>query len=78
MTIIQHFDKYTLFTQKRTDYMLFKQVIELIINKEHLTTDGLQKIVNIKSSMNFGPMKSTSIAVSREEVKQDQLILDYD
>ena len=34
--------------------MLFKQVIELMQNKAHLTPEGLQKIINIKSSMNLG------------------------
>ena len=34
--------------------MLFKQVIELMQNKTHLTPEGLQKIINIKSSMNLG------------------------
>ena len=34
--------------------MLFKQVIELMQNKVHLTPEGLQEIINIKSSMNLG------------------------
>jgi hypothetical protein len=38
--IIPHFDKYPLMTQKRADYELFKQVITLVQNKEHLTVDG--------------------------------------
>ena len=41
-------------TQKLADYLLFKQVVELINNKAHLTIEGLQKIVNIKASMNLG------------------------
>jgi hypothetical protein len=54
MVIIDHFDKYPLITQKWADYTLFKQAFELINNKEHLTTEGLQKIVAIKASINNG------------------------
>jgi hypothetical protein len=41
-------------TQKAADFKLFLQVTELIKNKEHLTTEGIQSIINIKSSMNLG------------------------
>lgn len=50
--IINHFDKYPLISQKRADFELFKQVF--LINKEHLTIEGLQKIVAIKYSINKG------------------------
>jgi len=52
--IIEHFNKYTLQTQKRADYELFKQALALIQNKEHLTKEGLEKIIAIKASMNWG------------------------
>jgi len=52
--IIDHFEKYPLITQKKADYLLFKQVIYLMNLKEHLTQDGLNKIVAIKTSMNLG------------------------
>ena len=41
-------------TQKAADFKLFLQVTEIIKNKGHLTTEGLQEIINIKSSMNLG------------------------
>ena len=41
-------------TQKAADFKLFLQVTELMKNKGHLTTEGLQEIINIKSSMNLG------------------------
>lgn len=53
MLIVNHFDKYPLLTEKRVDFELFKQVIDIILRKEHKTIEGLQKIVNIKASMNF-------------------------
>jgi len=52
--IIPHFDKYPLLTQKRVDFLLFKSIVELINRKEHLTEEGLIKIVNIKASLNNG------------------------
>ena len=52
--IIPHFDKYPLITKKHADYILFKQIINLMVNKEHNTLEGIQKIVNIKASLNTG------------------------
>ena len=52
--IIPHFDKYPLITQKRADFVLFKQVVDLIKHKKHVTLEGLQQIVDIKASMNNG------------------------
>jgi len=52
--IIDHFDKYPLITQKQADFKLFKSVAELVNKKEHLTIEGLKKIVNIRASMNLG------------------------
>ena len=47
--IINRFDKYNLITQKRADYLLFKQAFEIIKRKEHLTPEGLKKLVSIKA-----------------------------
>lgn len=52
--IIPHFLAYPLITQKQADFLLFKSIIELMNRKEHLTKEGLQKIVNIRASMNLG------------------------
>lgn len=52
--IIAHFDKYPLITQKLADYLLFKQSVDLIENKAHLTLEGLFKLVSIKGSLNWG------------------------
>ena len=52
--IIDHFDKYPLISQKFGDYQLFKQAYVLLLNKEHLTPEGIRKIVAIKATMNNG------------------------
>ena len=52
--IIDHFDKYPLITQKQADYKQCKYAYSIIKKKEHLTNEGLRKIVAIKASMNWG------------------------
>jgi hypothetical protein len=47
-------EKYPLLTKKAADFILFKQIIELMKNKEHLSINGLQQIINIKASMSSG------------------------
>jgi hypothetical protein len=50
--IIPHFLKYPLLSKKRADFLLFKSIVDLMNKGEHLTTEGLNKIVGIKASMN--------------------------
>lgn len=52
--LIIHIEKYPLLTPKAADFLLFKQVVELMSNKAHFTIEGLNQIVNIKASMNLG------------------------
>ena len=52
--VIPHFDNYPLVTQKQADFLLFKEIVNLMNNKEHLTNDGLIKIISLKSSLNLG------------------------
>jgi hypothetical protein len=54
LLIIDHFEKYPLISQKRADFELLKQAFFLVRNKEHLTEEGLKKIVAIKASINTG------------------------
>jgi len=60
--IVDHLDLYPLITQKLSDYELFKEVLNLILNKQHLTLSGLHKIVAIKASMNLGLSESLQAA----------------
>jgi hypothetical protein len=43
-----------LLTQKQADFELLKQAFVLVQNKEHLTPEGLEKIIAIKASINNG------------------------
>jgi hypothetical protein len=54
MIIVNHFENYPLITKKHSDFLLFKAVIQLMVNKEHLTEEGLLKIISIRASLNKG------------------------
>lgn len=56
LVIIGHFDKYPLITKKQADYLLFKRAVNLVELKEHLTTEGLNKLLSIKAAMNWGQL----------------------
>lgn len=60
--IVPHFEKYPLISQKWADFILFKQIIDLINQKEHLKPEGLQKIVNLRASMNSGLSNELKLA----------------
>jgi hypothetical protein len=54
MKIIEHFDNYPLITQKYADYLLFREVVMCMKRQEHLTKEGLEKIIAIRASINLG------------------------
>ena len=79
--IINHFDRYPLITQKQADYKLFKQALDLVKCKKHLTKEGLQEIVAIKSSMNRGLSGELKVAFPninscRKTFSVDKIVLD--
>jgi LAGLIDADG endonuclease len=53
-SIIKHFDRYPLLTKKHIDFILFKDIVNIIFNKEHLTEEGILKLVSIRASLNLG------------------------
>ncbi|SRR5260221_7099531 len=78
--IIPHFDKFPLITQKFVDFILFKQVVDLINKKEHLTIEGLHKIVAIRGSINRGLSQELKaafpniVAIKRSLVQSQKII----
>ena len=50
--IITHFSKFPLQTQKQADFVLFKEIVELINQKQDLNIKRLEKILRLKASMN--------------------------
>jgi len=52
--VLPHLDQFPLITQKRADYLLFKDAALFMNEKKHLSLEGLQHIINIRASMNKG------------------------
>jgi LAGLIDADG endonuclease len=52
--IIPHFNKYPLITQKQSDFIIWKMIVELMSKGKHLNEDGLIQIINLKASLNNG------------------------
>jgi len=50
--IIPHFDKYQLLTQKKFDFIKFKEIIKLMNENKHLSPEGVKEIIMIASKMN--------------------------
>lgn len=50
--IIPHFDNNPLLSKKKADFLLFNMIIKLLNVKAQSSMEGLQKIVNIRASMN--------------------------
>ena len=51
-TVIPHFKRYPLLTQKQFDFIKFEKIINLMERREHLNTEGLLRIIDISSLMN--------------------------
>lgn len=52
--IIPHFKSYPLLSKKHIDYILFCKVVNIMVNKGHLTKEGLEEIISIRASINKG------------------------
>nr|UYG48999.1 NADH dehydrogenase subunit 4L [Rhizoctonia sp.] len=52
--IIPHFTEYPLQSAKCVDFFIWAQIVKLLNDKKHLTLAGLQQIVSLKATLNFG------------------------
>jgi hypothetical protein len=52
--VIPHFEKFPLITQKQIDFELFKKIVVLVSQKQHLTPEGLNRILGLRAAMNLG------------------------
>ncbi len=50
--VLPHFDKYPLVTAKNEDVKALRKVVTQMINKEHRTRKGIERIVAIAANMN--------------------------
>jgi hypothetical protein len=51
--LIPHFDTYNLKGNKLYNYLIWKEIINLMENKSHLTSEGLEKIYNLRHKLNL-------------------------
>lgn len=58
--IIPHFLNYPLISKKRLDFLLWCEVIKLILKKEHLTEKGFSDILSLYASINTGVSNKVS------------------
>jgi hypothetical protein len=63
-SIIKHFDNYPLLSEKQIDYELIKKAFNIIYNKEHLTQNGLNKVIALKACLKRGISSNISLAFS--------------
>ena len=66
--IIPFFDQYNLITTKFKNYYDFRIILSMMINKEHLTHEGLNKIKDICSGMNSGS-RNVNVSVTEKEIE---------
>ena len=72
--IVEFFTKHKLQTSKQKDFEIFSQIIQLMNNQKHLTTEGLDQIAQLISRMNRKPLlkyleSSETIRQTRKNVK---------
>ena len=63
--IIKHFNNYPLKTKKYADFLLFKKAFDIIKIKEHLTKEGLMKLISIRATLNKGLPERLSAAFTQ-------------
>jgi len=77
--IIPHFEKYTLITNKYKDFIIFKQIVSLMLENKHTNLEGLKEILEYRASLNWGLSKSLKeyfpsiVPVKRVEIKDNIL-----
>lgn len=75
--IIPFLDENRLLTSKYLNYMAFKQAINLMINKEHLTTEGIIKLQELANLMNTKRSFSEKFNFTREHLTKHFITLGW-
>jgi hypothetical protein len=68
-----HFEKYPLISQKRANFLLFKDILALMSKGEHLTKEGLNKIMSIRDSLNLNKGLSYKLKESFPDISPVKL-----
>jgi hypothetical protein len=59
--ILPHFNKYPLITNKQGNFQIFKNILKIMNDKEHLNHKGLIKLINLRASLNLGLSKKLGL-----------------
>lgn len=59
--ILPHFVKYPLLSSKQKDFLVFKEICELMMKEAHLSLEGLREILELSKILNFRGRRSYSI-----------------
>jgi hypothetical protein len=52
--IVPFFEQHPLKSKKRVDFAKFRRILQLMIKREHLTSEGIEKVRAIAKTMNTG------------------------
>jgi hypothetical protein len=63
--ICDYFDTFPLKTNKKTSYVNWLKVYKMILNKEHLTPQGLDTIRSIKKTINITNSQTRKIGPAK-------------
>ena len=66
--ILPFFEKHSLKTLKRVDFIKFRTVVLMMNQKKHLTLDGFEKIKSIKEQMNRSKLRYSPAFSETEEI----------
>lgn len=73
--IIPFFDQHRFISEtKRHNYLLFKQAVELMYKREHLQSEGLQRLVAIREKINVGAGRTRKYSASDILVESSETI----
>lgn len=65
--IVPFFEKHSLKTKKRVDFLKFRQILLKIQSGDHLTPQGIEEIRCIKEEMNRGKLRYSPAPLETEE-----------
>ena len=57
--IIPHFTNYPLISKKRIDFLLWSKVVEIILNKDHLTEQGFLNTLSYYAAIKKANVKKS-------------------
>ena len=75
--IIPFFEKYPFISQKKTrDFRIFCEIVSLLSTNQHLSQEGIEKILTLREDMNGGGKRKYSVLEIRAAFPQ-KILRDY-